>query len=89
MVPGLRGVYFALTESAEKALIADLTPAWGQGTAFGVYNAVLGVGALAASITFGVLYERFGAATAFGTGAALAALAVVMLLLVPTRPESK
>jgi len=36
-----------------------------------------------------VLYDRFGAATAFGTGAALATLAVVMLLLVPTRPESK
>src|SRR6185436_18048675 len=55
------GAYFAFTEGAEKALIADLTPTGRQGTAFGVYNAVLGIGALAASVAFGFLYERFGA----------------------------
>ena len=38
------GVYFALTEGAEKALVADLTPVARQGTAFGFYNAALGVG---------------------------------------------
>ena len=78
------GVYFALTEGAEKALVADLTPVARQGTAFGFSNAALGVGALLASITFGVLYERFGAATAFGTGSALAAVAAVLLLLIKT-----
>lgn len=83
------GVYFALTEGAEKALVADLTPAAQQGTAFGFYNAALGVGALLASVTFGVLYERFGAATAFGTGSALAAAAAVLLMLTRTsNPEA-
>jgi hypothetical protein len=38
------GVFFALTEGAEKALIADVTTVAKHGTAFGVYNAVLGVG---------------------------------------------
>jgi MFS family permease len=75
------GLYFAFSEGAEKALVADLTPATRSGTAFGYYNAALGVGALVASVLFGLLYDRFGAQTAFGTGAALAGLASVLLLV--------
>jgi MFS family permease len=78
------GAYFALSEGAEKALVADFTPPRAQGTAFGVYNAALGVGMLTASVLFGFLYERFGAPFAFGTGAALAGLAAVLLMAVPT-----
>jgi MFS family permease len=80
----LYGAFFALTEGAEKALVADLTPASSAGAAFGWYNATLGAGALTASVTFGFLYERFSAATAFGTGAALAAVAALLLLWVPS-----
>ena len=50
----------------------------------GIYNATLGAGMLAASVTFGVLYERFGAGAAFGTGAGLATAAALALLLVRT-----
>jgi MFS family permease len=78
------GVYFALAEGAEKALVADLTPALRHGTAFGLYNAALGVGTLTASMVFGFLYERFSPAAAFTTGAALAGIAAVLLLLIPT-----
>ncbi|HEY5619112.1 MAG TPA: MFS transporter [Vicinamibacterales bacterium] len=78
------GVFFALTEGSEKALVADLAPADRHGVAFGAYNAVLGVGALAASVVFGLLYERFGAPTAFATGATLAASAAVLLTLIRT-----
>ncbi len=80
----LYGVYFALAEGAEKALVADLTPAQRHGTAFGAYNAALGAGALIASVLFGVLYERVGPATAFSTGAGLAGAAAALLLLIPT-----
>ena len=75
------GVYFALTEGAEKALIADLAPADRHGAAFGFYNAALGVGALTASVAFGLLYERVGAGAAFGAGAALAGTAAIVLLI--------
>ena len=82
----LYGVFFALTEGAEKALIADLTTVAKQGTAFGIYNAVLGVGALAASVMFGVLYERYSPAVAFATGAGLAGVAAVLLRVTLRRP---
>jgi MFS family permease len=84
----LYGVHFALAEGAEKALVADLTPADRHGTAFGLYNAALGVGMLTASVVFGFLYERFSPATAFTTGAGLAAAAAVLLLFVPTHREA-
>ncbi len=78
------GVYFALAEGAEKALVADLTPADRRGAAFGWYNATTGVGALIASVLFGELYDHYGASVAFMTGAALAGAAAVLLLLIPT-----
>jgi len=78
------GIYFGLAEGTEKALVADLAPAAARGTAFGFYNAALGVGALLASVIFGLLYDRLGHGVAFATGAALAALAAVLLMLVRT-----
>jgi MFS family permease len=75
------GFYFGFAEGTEKALIADLAPPSRRGHAFGVYNAVIGFGALTASIVFGVLWSTFGVTVAFGTGAALAAIATVLLFV--------
>lgn len=76
------GVHFALAEGAEKALVADLTPAHQQGTSFGLYYGVLGIGMLIASIAFGVVYDRVSPAAAFIMGAALSAAAAVLLLVI-------
>lgn len=78
------GLYFGLTEGVERALVADLVPSTTRGSAFGAYNAVVGIGALLASLLFGALWETFGAATAFGAGASLALLASILLyVMVP------
>ncbi len=58
----LYGFHFGFAEGAEKALIADLAPASRRGLAFGIYYAVQGLGALAASLLFGVIWSVFGAA---------------------------
>lgn len=71
------GVYFGLTEGVEKALVADLVPADRRGTAFGWYNLAIGVGALPASLIFGLIWDGAGAPVAFGFGAALALVAAV------------
>ena len=73
------GLYFGLTEGAEKAWVADLTAPQNRGTAFGYYNAVVGVGSLAASLLFGLIWTRVSPPAAFMTGAALALLATVLL----------
>ena len=76
------GIYYGFSEGTEKALVADLAPAGFRGTAFGLYNAVLGIGALAASLLFGYVWSVAGAATAFAMGASLALAATVVLFLV-------
>ena len=75
------GFYFGFAEGTEKALVADLAPAPRLGAAFGVYNAVVGVGALTASVVFGALWKAFGAPIAFGVGAALAFVATALLFV--------
>lgn len=77
------GAFHGLTEGAEKALVADLAPPESRGRAFGVYHAALGLAALPASVVFGVLWAAAGRETAFLTGAALAALAALLLLQRP------
>lgn len=78
------GLYFGLCEPAEKAWIADLAPKDRRGAAFGVWQAAVGLGALPASLLFGALWSLAGPAAAFATGAALAAVAAILLLRVET-----
>jgi hypothetical protein len=83
------GLYFALTEPAERAWIAALAPRGLSATAFGYYHAVVGLVALPASILFGVIWKLVGSGAAFMTGAALACVAAVTLVgWVPREPRS-
>jgi len=73
------GVYYGLTEGVEKAVVADLAPVEARGTAFGAYHAVIGIGALAASLLFGLIWKLAGAPAAFAVGAALALVSAALL----------
>ncbi len=73
------GVFYALTEAAEKTLVANLAGTEKRGLAFGWYNFAIGIAALPSSLMFGVLYEKFGPLVAFGWGAGLALMAVALL----------
>ena len=89
---GFYGVYYAATEGSAKALIADLVPAERRGTAYGIYNAAIGLTALPASAIAGLLWQGafgwkgFGPAAPFYFGAVLALLAGVLFwVLVPVK----
>jgi MFS family permease len=84
----LYGFYFGFAEGTEKALVADLTPADRRGFAFGVYNAVQGLGGLAASVVFGLVWRSYGAAAAFGLGATLALAATASLFLAVPKTQA-
>ncbi len=82
---GLYGIYYGVVEGSAKALVADLVPAEQRGTAYGVYNAAVGIMALPASLIAGVLWSGVGGWSGFGPaapflfGAILALLATAIL----------
>jgi MFS family permease len=83
------GVYYGCVEGSERALVADFATESRKGTAFGVYNAVTGIGALISSVLFGLLWKTFGVTVAFGSGAALAILAALLLFMIVPAPEPR
>ena len=84
------GVYYGLAYGTTKAMVSDLVPEQLRGTAYGTYNAVLGILDLPASLIAGVLWRAFSPAAPFYFGGVMAlAAAVLMAAFSPTgrRPE--
>jgi MFS family permease len=76
---GLYGIYYALTEGTAKALVADLVPQEQRGTAYGYFNAAIGLTALPASLIAGGLWQWINPAAPFFFGAAMALFAGILL----------
>jgi MFS family permease len=79
LVYAFYGLYYAAFEGTAKAFVADLIPAEQRGTAYGYYNAIVGLMAFPASLLAGVLWQSLGAGAPFLAGALLAGLAVLLL----------
>lgn len=73
------GIYYATTEGVAKALVADIVPSSHRGRAYGIYNAVIGLVTLPASVMAGFLWDRYSPATPFYFGALMAGIAVLLL----------
>lgn len=73
------GFFYGMTEGSEKALVADFVPVDCRGRAYGLYHGVVGLGALPASLVFGVLWSVAGPKTSFMLGAFFAAAAAVVI----------
>lgn len=79
------GMFFALTQGTEKAMVGDLVPASLRGVAFGWFNLAIGLGALPASLLFGAVWDMAGSRSAFLLGSVLAATAAVCILVADPR----
>ncbi len=77
----LYGIFYGMTESTERALVADFYPDAQRGRAFGSFNFITGIGALPASLLMGWLWTAFGPTIAFGAGAGLSLCAAGWFLL--------
>jgi MFS family permease len=65
----LYGVYYGLAYGTTKAMVADIVPAELRGTAYGTYNAVLGLLDFPASLIAGLLWQGLGSWRGFGPSA--------------------
>jgi MFS family permease len=80
------GLFHAFSEGPERALLADLAGHATRGRDFGWFHAVSGGMQLPASLLTGYLWQTHGAGAALATGAVLAGVAALaLILLVRTR----
>jgi len=77
----LYGLFMGLTEGIQKAFLTTLIPADFKATAFGVYNAVVGMAMLPASLFGGWLWDRVSPAATFYFGSATAAVSALLFIL--------
>jgi len=84
----LWGAHMALTQGIFARLIADSAPHELRATSFGAFYFASGIATLLASLGAGLLWDRHGADAAFFAGAAVAAVAMAMLSLLPGRSRS-
>ena len=76
----LYGLYSAATDGIQKAFIADMVDENKKGTAMGIYNALLGITLLPASLVAGLLYDKVDSRLPFYFGAVMAFLAAVLMI---------
>ncbi len=87
------GLYYGMAFGSANAMVADLVPEQLRGTAYGTYNAVIGLLAFPSSLIAGILWEGVGAWGGFGPsapflfGGFLALLAA--LLMIGWRPKTQ
>lgn len=87
LIFALYGIFFGLTEGAEKAFVADLARDAEVGAAFGWFNFAVGAGALPASLLFGSIWQQEGSLAPFLFGATLSGAAAILLLTVVHPPS--
>jgi len=75
------GLYSALVDGSQKALISDIVSKDLRGTGFGIYHAVLGITLLPASLIAGLLYDKVGSNAPFYFGSAMALIAAILMIL--------
>lgn len=76
------GLYYSLTEGSAKAMVAELVPESNRGSAYGLFNASVGIMALPASVIAGYLWNWFPAAP-FAFGALMTFIAFIALWFLP------
>jgi len=77
----LYGLYSAATDSIQKAFVSDIIDKNKKGTGLGIYNALLGITLLPASLIAGVLYDRVNSRVPFYFGAATAFVSAILMVV--------
>lgn len=82
------GIYYGICEGIAKAFVADLVPIERRGTAYGLYNGIVGIMALPASLIAGILWDKISPASTFYFGAGLALLAMLGMFILIKEPKT-
>lgn len=75
----LYGLYSAATDGVQKALVSDLIDKDKRGTGLGIYNSLIGITLLPASVIAGMLYDKVNNSAPFYFGSAMAMIAAILM----------
>jgi MFS family permease len=79
MLFALYGLYSAATDGIQKAFISDMIDENKKGTGLGIYNALLGITLLPASLIAGILYDKINSRIPFYFGAVTALISAFLM----------
>jgi MFS family permease len=83
------GVYVGISETVQRAVIPRYISSELRGTAFGVYNLVLGTSFFVSNVTFGYLWDSYNLGIALSYSLVLASAAIVgMFIFIKKYPIS-
>ncbi|OLN32889.1 MFS transporter [Desulfosporosinus metallidurans] len=85
MLFALYGLYSAATDGVQKALVSDLIDKNKRGTGLGIYNCLIGVTLLPASVIAGLLYDKINNRAPFYYGSIMALVAAVFMMIFYTK----
>jgi len=74
------GIFFAITDTVQRAIVPDLVTSEFRGTAFGMLHTAIGLAAFPASFIAGTLWQLFGSTTPFMLGAIISFISTVLFL---------
>lgn len=77
----LYGLYSAATDGIQKAFISDIIDENKKGTGLGIYNAMIGITLLPASLIAGILYDKVNSSIPFYFGTLTAIVSALLMLL--------
>jgi MFS family permease len=77
----LYGLYSAATDGVQKALVSDLIDKDKSGTGLGIYNSIIGITLLPASIIAGVLYDKVNYSAPFYFGSVMALISAILMFV--------
>ncbi|MDD4923144.1 MAG: MFS transporter, partial [Bacteroidales bacterium] len=80
MLFAMYGLYSAMTDGIQKAFISDIIGKNIKGTGLGIYNALLGLTLLPASLIAGILYDHVNSSVPFYFGAFTAVLSAILMI---------
>ncbi|MHB8073263.1 MFS transporter [Desulfosporosinus fructosivorans] len=81
MLFALYGLYSAATDGVQKALVTDLIDKDKRGTGLGIYNSIVGITLLPASVIAGLLYDNINYSAPFYFGSIMALLAAMFMFV--------
>jgi MFS family permease len=75
------GLYYGISETVQRAVIPKYSASEVRGTAYGIYYLFIGISFFIANAVFGLLWDSFGAQTAFTYSMIMSVVAIIGMIV--------